>query len=289
MKRIILALMVGFVLVNFNSAKAGDFEDNLKLILQQQAAKDYIQGYVQPFSTALGTGLGGALFHRGYAKTLPRFDVGVSAVYIPLPDEAMTFQYLGMTKPTVFGDDAPVDPQDPQSIGVPGLNVKDFVLPMLHANVGLFGGFEATVRFAKKNFDDLGDVTLIGGGIKYELSDLIPIPMFPIDFGVQAAYHKFTIGSFLDAGTFSMNFQASGSIPLFPIDIYGGVGYDVSSLTVKTGELEPSSVIGDVTVDGENALRLNAGISFTLLFFNVHADYNVGKYKSVAVGAMFVL
>lgn len=270
----------------FNANKAGDFDDNLKMILTQSQipADQYIKGYVQPFATALGTGLGGAMFHRGYAKTLPRFDVGVSAVYIPLPDEAMTFVYYGMTKPTVFGDDTPSDPT-----AIPGLNVDKFLLPMLHANVGLFGGFEGTVRFAKKELGDFGDVTLLGGGIKYELSDLIPIPMFPIDFGVQAAYHKFTVGSFLDAGTFTMNAQISGSIPLFPIDIYGGVGYDVSSLTVKTSELEPSSTMGDVTVDGENALRLNAGVSFTLLFFNIHADYNIGKYNSLALGAMIVL
>ena len=47
--------------------------------------------------------------------------------------------------------------------------------------------------------------------------------------------------------------------------------------------------MGDVTVDGENALRLNAGVSFTLLFFNIHADYNIGKYNSLALGAMIVL
>ena len=287
MKKVfVLSLILIFSFGLINTTKAGDLEGNLKLILTQSQipADEYIKGYVQPFATALGTGLGGALFHRGYSKTLPRFDVGVSAVYIPLPDEAMTFMFSGMTKPTVFGDDSPSDPT-----AIPGLNVDKFLLPMLHANIGLFGGFEGTVRFAKKGLGDFGDVTLMGGGIKYELSDLIPIPMFPIDFGVQAAYHKFTVGSFLDAGTFTMNLQVSGGIPLFPLDIYGGVGYDVSSLTVKTAELEPNSTIGDVTVDGENALRLNAGVSFTLLFFNVHADYNIGKYKSFAIGAMIVL
>ncbi len=284
MKQFVMILFFALALGSFSSIKAGNFEDNLKLILQQNQAKEYIAGYVQPFSTALGTGLGGALYHRGYAKTLPRFDVGVSMVYIPLPDEAMTFQFYGMTKPTVFGDDKPTDPT-----AIPGLNTDKFLLPMLHANVGLFGGFEGTVRFAKTTIGDFGDVTLIGGGIKYELSDLIPIPMFPIDFGVQAAYHKFTIGSFVDAGTFSMNLQVSAGIPLFPVDVYGGIGYDVSSLTVKTTELEPTSVVGDVTVDGENALRLNAGVSFTLLFFNLHADYNIGKYNSVSLGAMIVL
>ncbi len=287
MKRLLtLSLILVLSTGMFTVSKAGDFENNLKMILTQNQfpADQYVKGYVQPFATALGTGLGGAMFHRGYAKTLPRFDVGFSAVFMSLPDEAMSFTLQGVTRPTAFGDDSPSD-----NTAIPGLNVDKFFLPMLHANIGLFGGFEGTVRFAKKGFGDFGDVTLLGGGIKYELSDLIPIPMFPIDFGVQAAYHKFTVGSFLDAGTFTMNVQVSGSIPLFPLDIYGGVGYDVTSLTVKTSELVPSSSLGDVTVDGENALRLNAGVSFTLLFFNLHADYNIGKYNSVAFGAMIVL
>ncbi len=288
MKRLTILFLLFALFTSFNVAKAGDFEGNLKLILQQSTAKDYIKGYVQPFSTALGTALGGALYHRGYSKTLPRFDVGVSAVYIPIPAEAQSFMLNvagnEMEMPTVFGTDQPSN-----SNAVPGINTDKFLLPLLHANIGLFGGFEATVRFAKTTLGDFGDLAIYGGGIKYELSDLIPIPMFPIDFGVQAAYHKFTLGSFLDAGTFSMNLQVSGSIPLFPLDIYGGVGYDVSSLTVKTAELDPTSAIGDVTVDGENALRLNAGVSFTLLFFNVHADYNVGKYKSYGLGVMIVL
>ncbi|NOX89621.1 MAG: hypothetical protein GXO77_11390, partial [Calditrichaeota bacterium] len=206
--------------------RAGDFESNLTKVLSQSQAKDYLKGYVQPFSNALGTALGGALFHRAYSKTLPRFDIGVSAVFVPIPGEDLTFvlnpppeaSYTSKTLPTIFGDDNPTEPG-----AVPGINQDRFLLPMLHANIGLFGNFEATIRFAKVNLGDYGDLAIYGGGIKYELSDLIPIPMFPIDFGVQAAYHKFTLGEFLDAGTFSMNLQASGSIPILPIDIYGGV------------------------------------------------------------------
>ncbi len=152
----------------------------------------------------------------------------------------------------------------------------------------MFANFEAMARFATKNLGDFGQATIYGGGLKYELSDLIPIPMFPIDFGVQAAYQKFTLGNFLDSGTFSMNLQASGSLPVLPFDIYGGLGYDISSTTIKTAELVSGAPLGDVTIDGKNGLRMNLGVSFTVLFFNVHADYNIGKYKSIAGGAMIV-
>ncbi len=183
MKRAIVLLLSFFMFNQVSLLKAGDFESNLKLILAQPQAKEYLSGYVQPFATALGTGLGGALFHRGYSKSVPRFDVGVSAVYVPIPDEGKTFTFMQMSKPTVFGTDKPADPA-----AIPGLNQDKFLLPMLHANIGLFGGFEGTVRFVKANLGDFWDLMLWGGGIKYELSDLILIPMFPIDFGLQAAY-----------------------------------------------------------------------------------------------------
>ncbi len=278
-------LIVGFL--TSLSLRASDFEDNLKDVISQ-GNKVYLVGYVKPFATAIGIGMGGALFHRGSAKTLPRFDVGISATYVMIPEEekyfGMTLPGLGdVTAPTVFG---PTKTSNPMLI--PGTDQNKFIVPVLHANIGLFANFEAMVRFATKDLGDFGRVTIYGGGLKYELSDLIPIPMFPIDFGVQAAYHKFTLGDYLSSGTFSMNFQASGSLPLIPFDVYGGVGYDISSTTIKTMELVPGTNLGDVTIDGKTGLRLNAGVSFTLLFLNVHADYNIGKYNSLSGGVMIV-
>ncbi len=286
MRKFLASLLILSFLTSL-SLRASDFEDNLKDVISQ-SNKVYLVGYVKPFATAIGIGMGGALFHRGSAKTLPRFDVGISATYVMIPEEekyfGVTLPGLGdVTAPTVFG---PTKTSNPMLI--PGTDQNKFIVPVLHANIGLFANFEAMVRFATKDLGDFGRVTIYGGGLKYELSDLIPIPMFPIDFGVQAAYHKFTLGDYLSSGTFSMNFQASGSLPLIPFDVYGGVGYDISSTTIKTMELVPGTNLGDVTIDGDTGLRLNAGVSFTLLFFNVHADYNIGKYNSLSGGVMIV-
>jgi len=289
MKRISLSLLVVcLILFSFTTVNAQKIDDHLTTLIQGTYGRAYLKGYVQPFSTALGTALGGAMFHRAYTKTFPRFDIGVNTVFIPLPDEAKTFTspyaMLQGNVPTVFGSKSP-------SItgAIPGFDQDYFLLPVLQANVGLVGNLEATARFATTDIDYLGKLTVYGGALKYGLSDLIPIPMFPLDFSIQAGYHKFTLGDILDAGTFSMNFQTSYSIPLLPIDIYGGLGYDNSSLTVKSAALVPTSDMGDVKVSGENQMRFNAGISFTLLFFNAHVDYNLGKYNSIAGGLMFVL
>lgn len=286
-----LSVLAFFLMVLFaiQLLPAQDVEGYLIDILNrpEAEAKAYVQGYMQPLSTALGSSLGGGLYHRGYAKSFPRFDIGVSSAMILIPDEAKSFNSPitgGSDKvPTFFGKKKSSDP----AAVIDGIDQKYFALPVLQANVGLFANLEATARFASWKITDVGKVGVYGGGLKYELSDLIPIPMFPIDFGVQALYHKFTIGEFLNAGTFSMNFQASGSIPVLPIDIYGGIGYDNSEMTINPKKL--GSTLNEITVDGENSVRFNAGVSLTLLFFNIHADYNFGKYKALAGGVMIVL
>jgi len=187
--------------------------------------------------------------------------------------------------PTVFGS------KDPDNdLAISGAGTDAFALPMLQANLGLLANLEATARFIAADVDYLGKLTIYGGGLKYGLSELLPIGLLPLDFSIQAAYHKFTLGEFMDAGTFSMNFQASVSIPILPLDVYGGIGVDNSSMIIKTDALDvPGINMGDVTVDGENELRYNLGVSLTLLFLNVHADYTIGEYNAFGAGLMFVL
>ena len=105
----------------------------------------------------------------------------------------------------------------------------------------------------------------------------------------QAMYHKFTLGDLMDAGTFSMNLQASVSIPVLPIDVYGGLGLDNSTLEITTEKLDPDPGFGNIRIDGENSVRLNIGISYTMMMINIHADYNIGEYKSIGAGLMVVL
>ncbi len=284
MKNVMVLLFSFVLLFSVASVNAQSYEDYLGNILEnvdENSQTDFIKRYTQPLSTALGTSLGSALYHRGYTKGLPRFDVGISAAYVQIPDADKSFgsDVTGQNEPTFFGSSGDV---------TSGIDQDFFAMPMLHANVGLLANLEATVRFAMLDMDNLGKITLYGGGLKYGLSELIPLNILPIDFSVQAAYHKFTIGEVLDAATFSMNFQSSLSVPILPLDVYAGIGFDNSTMIVKTDALDIPNV-GDVTIDGENKLRLNLGVSFTFLLLNVHADYNIGYYNSLGAGVMIVL
>lgn len=289
MKRYLSLLIIGLFFIPMTLLNAQQVDDYLMDLLEKGYGEEYVKGYTQPLSTALGTAMGGSLYHRGYTKGFPRFDIGISAVYMQLPDEVKKF---GSTNaaitgdvPTVFGSSDPSNP-----LAIPGTGTDVFALPMLHANLGLLANLEATGRFIITDVDYLGKLTIYGAGLKYGLSELLPIGLLPLDFSVQAAYHKFTLGEFLDAGTFSMNFQASVSVPILPLDVYGGIGVDNSSMIVKTDALDVQGInMGDVTVDGENELRYNMGLSFTFLLLNAHLDYTIGEYNAFGAGLMLVL
>ncbi|HHJ52659.1 MAG TPA: hypothetical protein ENJ89_05650, partial [Caldithrix abyssi] len=92
MKKLFLLGLAAFLLMlpNLSSAQ-NSVEDYLRSMIEGAYGEDYVKGYMQPFANTLGLSLGSAIYHRGYSKTFPRFDVGVSAVYIPIPDEDKTF------------------------------------------------------------------------------------------------------------------------------------------------------------------------------------------------------
>jgi hypothetical protein len=239
----------------------------------EQQKKNYLTEYIQPFVTAFGTCMGGAMYHRAYIKSLPRFDAGVSFIFIPLSDKTKKcLDPGGGEAASVFGSTS--------LTGIGGTGVSTLLVPQLHANVGLVSNFELTVRYLGFNIEEFGDITLWGFGIKYGLSDLI----------IQVMYHHFRLGNWIDAGTFGMNLQVSKSFPVFPIGIYSGIGFENSSMTIKTGEIMNNQAgIGDISIDGENSFRLTFGLSYSLLIFNFHADYNIGEYHSVGLGAMIAL
>ena len=102
----VMVLVFSFVLLfSLAGLNAQSFDDYLGDILDEGYGEDYIKGYTQPLSTALGTSLGSALYHRGYTKSLPRFDVGISVAYVQIPDDDKSFgsDATGQDEPTFFG------------------------------------------------------------------------------------------------------------------------------------------------------------------------------------------
>jgi len=260
-------------------------ENHLKEILIQGYGNSFLCSYMQPFATAFGTATAGALFHRAYVKDFLRMDIGINTVYIVIPDKAKTFIFEGEDVPTFFG------PFSSEQEAVSGSGLTSLYLSQIQLNLGLFANFEISIRGLNVHkIEEVGEMSLFGIGMKYDMTDLIPIPTFPIDMSVQALYQTYKISDWLEAGTFAMNIQLSKSIVLLPIDIYSGIGFEASALKIYTDKIPDigENGIGDVEIDGENKLRMNFGFSLTVAIFNLHADYNLGKYNSLAAGIMLV-
>jgi hypothetical protein len=270
-------------LVFIGIGNTSDLENRIKDIINTEGV-EYIKGYMQPFATAFGTSVNGAMYHRAYAKGILRFDAGISAVYLSVPDKGKTFTYNGQAVPTVFGS------REASGAVTPGTGVSSTFVPMLQANIGFISNLELTARFIGFKISEFGTISIIGGGVKYGLSDYIPVPMFPLDFSVQAMWHSLSIGDWMSSGNLGMNIQASNGLSVLPIDIYGGVGYESSSIKIKTAEIpdNPDASLGDISITGENNIRATLGIGFTMAVINAHVDYNFGFYNSFGMGLMIV-
>jgi hypothetical protein len=282
-----IVLIIMFIVTSVDGQT--DLEKNLKLILNpgsphtEEYIKSYLKGYMQPFVTAFGTAISGSIYHRATVKEFPQFDIGVSVVSLTLPNDALMFNDpQNKLVPTVFGNES-----NPNALAS-GTGKNSILLPQIQINLGLISNFEVTARYLNLNIDKFGEISLMGLGVKYGFEEYVP--KFPIDLSVQAMYHKFIIGDWLDSGTIGMNLQLSKELKILPIDLYGGIGFENTSMIIKTGSIPADDLldIGDVSIDGENNFRFNFGLSWTLAFFNVHADYNFGKYNSLGFGAMIV-
>jgi hypothetical protein len=282
MKKSIFIYLGLLFIIPFQVIAQNNLENNIRLILSDPLkGEGYLKGYSQHLSTAFGISMGGSLFHRAYAKTFPRFDAGLSYSFLKIPEEAKTFNWSGEEFPTVFGSNS-----EPLQM-VPGTGLSQLAIPQLQLNLGLFADFEVMVRGWSPIVNaEIGKITLYGAGIKYGLSDLVFSPIFAIDLSVQVSYHILTVSDWLEAGTFGMNIQVSKEFSPLPIGFYASVGYEATSMTIKTDMIPNigSDGVGDVKLNGDNGPRINLGTSFTFHFLVFHVDYNIAKFNSLAGG-----
>ncbi len=277
-----LAIFLMVQLLSLKSA-AQDFqlENTLSNIINKGYPPSYVQGYMQPFTTAMGTTVNGASFHTARVSFFPQVEIGVNAIYISVPEDAQYFAYNGQRRPTFFGPDSLNVSAD-----VPGSGINHYTIPHLQLNLGMFSYFQASVRATKYKIPEMGEINLLGFGVKYGLSDLIPTDFMGLELSVQAFYHAYGIGDWLSSGTFAINVQSSAQLPFAPVDIFTGLGYERVSLKIKTDRLSGigDSTVGDILIDGKNGVRFTFGMGFQIFIFNLHAEYNLGFYNSAAGG-----
>lgn len=233
--------------------------ENPNAVTQDNLDKQ-VEALLKLFSSLSGSGfINTAALHQ-----VGGIDVRATFVGTPVPDE--------------FKDIIPTV-QDP-------LEGADFIpFAFLHGNIGLPANLEAYGRFFTLNIkgDPGGNVTLLGGGLKYGLlRGNLGVP----DLTVMAGYQTILIPEDFDFGTIStLSAKAYISKKFAIITLYGGGGIERTNLSLK---LEKIPLPPGFFKEKYDVNYPQGTVGFTLSPFpllNINADANFGEFTSFAIGA----
>jgi hypothetical protein len=288
----VLSLLVAIAVIA--PATAGDVEDFVSKYTGSNG-----EGYMQPLADAFGANLNSGLFHDArISKVRIHLYVGVEAMMATVGAAQKTF--LAKTEnfspeqkvkaPTLFGKNELVTVNGTGGTVytfAPGMNVKSLPIGVPQVTIGGIAGTDLTVRwFATSSAKDLGDIKLMGWGVRHSLSQYMPLlPIVDIAAGFYS--QSFKVGDIVDAKATLISLQAS--VTKTVLVLYGGVGIESSKLDVsyEYNEAGAEPVKIDFELEGGNKMRITVGAGLNLPGMNVHADYNIGTQSVLSAGFGF--
>jgi hypothetical protein len=200
---------------------------------------------------------------------------------------------------TISGNLSPI----PSPAGI-GLDFFPWAMPQV--SVGLPMKTEVLIRLlpATETIPEIGTVSFTGIGVKHNVSQYIPVPMFPVDISAQFVWQQLKIGDIVKSTHTNFNVEASKrlGLPGLSFTPYVGLGFESSNIDISytvEGSDEPDfnhDGVGDLegqtisfNLDGDNSFRATGGLRLGLGFFTVNADYSAGAYNSASVGVGLTL
>ena len=295
MKKLYFFVLI-LIFTGFSSAQIGD-----KLT---QLPPSEIQKYATPLATWSGTYFNsGGYYTASVAKTFG-FKFSLIGMMIFIPEDQLTFnvqpypEYTGTeTSATFFGKEGAAIPgPEEYIIYPPGINMTS--IPAGIPQIGFsFIGIEAMLRyFPKLDLDDV-EVNLLGWGLKYNFSQLIP--GLPLDIAAQILFNNFGAKYITDditnveieTSNFAFNIHASKAFGNFIV--YGGLQYETTTMDMKytfDGLGFPGITPGDqqnVSMDGDNSMRLTVGAAFRVAVLVLNADFSLGSQNALVAGINF--
>lgn len=293
-KLIVVSIVLSFCIFQFLAA---DLLDDLEKFKTTNGKM-----YLQPFADALTSSMNSGWFTVAKGG-MPHFGFSINPLLTFIPDDEKTFMAVTpdsshfeeheVETATVFGKKDAGGTFHSKTIGVdnielPGgidLSALPFVIPQAH--VGLPSGFEVQARFFPEVelSKDIGKVSYWGFGIKNQISKMIPL--CPLAIAVQGTYQQFSLGNFIDMNTTFFNLQASKSLIVVPLTVYGGIGMENSTLTAKydyNGPITSATENVKFDLETENEIRITVGTRLKLLIFDFMADYSLAKYSTLRLG-----
>lgn len=305
MKKVFSVFLLVFVITSFA------FSQNLENRMNKYTA-DFGKGYSQPLVEALGLLMNNGWVSVKAMKDLFSLDIGVTAVFVPVPSSDETFLVRSpynndslQTVSTVVGPSTQQQISGWQSPWEPQYYPKGFNIGMVpvvfpQASIGNVLGTRLTLRALPKiNLGDLGKVSLFGIGIQHSISDDF-VKEMPLDFGVGFAYQNLNLGDIISANSYTICGIASKRV--WRINFYSLLGYDYSKLkfSYSTTYYDPTPTVNKLVTttaafnsEGDNGVkfgiggsaetrfaRFNAGMTFLPKFcFNLSMGVGFGLKK----------
>jgi hypothetical protein len=255
--------------------------------------KDELKDYATPLATWTGTYLNSGGYYSADVSTVFGFKFSLIGMMIMVPDDQTTFKTEdGTESATFFGDKGAAIPgTSGYVVYPPGVNQTSVPTAMPQIAVSTLGS-EVMLRFIPTTSLDDVDVGLFGFGLKHSISQYIPL--FPVDIAVQVLYNSVSIESpELDMSTSNLAFNAHASRSFGLVTLYGGVQYESTSMDINyefTGTGFEGVFPGDnldLSLDGDNNVRLTLGAALRLALLVINADVNIGSQTAIVAGLNF--
>ncbi len=280
--------VIFLVFTGYSSAQIGD---------KFQLPSSEVEKYAIPLATWSGTYFNSAGYYTASVSKIFGFKLSLVGMMIFIPEEQRTFDihpyegYTGSEKSaTFFGEKgAAVIGSEGFIIYPPGINMSSVPagIPQIAFS---FIGIEAMLRYFPKL--DIGDVevNLLGWGLKYNFSQLIP--GLPLDIAAQILFNNFeAIHPDTEIKTSNVAFNVHASKSFGALIVYGGLQYESTNMDYtytfeQLGMPELDDRI-DISVAGENNMRLTLGVAVKVAVLAFNVDYNIGSQNALVAGINF--
>ncbi len=291
MKRLmIFTILIMFTFLLLQQSYSQDIEDFVSKYTSENGKK-----YLQPLADAFGANMNSGFFHSAkIEKNGFQIYVGLVTMMAPIADNQKVFtaQTEGLfyppttaEVPTIFGENesVPVEGTGGTVYVFPGgFNTSAFPIVVPQISVGAIMGTEAMLRFFDIELDEnLGRLNLIGFGVRHSISQYFPD--LPVDVAVGFYKQNFKLGDIIDASSFAISAQASYTHGMFTF--YGGLSGESSTLDIAY-TYEADEEIGEISfeMEGQNSIRLTAGVSAKLGPLVLHSDFNLARQNVIVLG-----
>ncbi|HTY10305.1 MAG TPA: DUF6588 family protein [Bacteroidota bacterium] len=165
-------------------------------------------------------------------------------------------------------------------------------------SIGTLVGTQLTFRWLPSyNNADYGKLKYFGFGIQHNPGIWFPQPL-PVNLCLSFFTQSLDAGSIFTTKTTAFGINASktfgpGALNITP---YAGFMLESSKMTFSyTSTLTLPNNAGtqlinvNLPLTGDDKSRLTVGLSIKILFLDINADYNIGKYNSETAGLMFII